>query len=160
MHTTVDLRKISFGGPAAIVTGMALIVGLDAATVGKVTVITSLLIIGLADNLTDSLSVHIYQESERLAQGDALRTTIANFLVRLLVSISFILVLLLLPTSTAIYVATVWGFVLLSILSYLLARARRVGPFSEVLKHTAIALIVIATSRAIGSLLPALMGST
>ena len=155
----IDLRKVSFGGPAAIVTGMGLIVGLDAATASKATVITSLLIIGLADNLTDSLSVHIYQESERLAQPDALRTTFANFAVRLLVSISFILMLLLLPTSAAIYVATLWGLVLLSALSYLLARARGAGAISEVLKHSAIALVVIATSRAIGSLLPAIIGS-
>ena len=43
----IDLRKFSFGGPAAIVTGMALIVGLDAATAAKSTVVTSLLIIGV-----------------------------------------------------------------------------------------------------------------
>ena len=53
----IDLRKFSFGAPAAIVTGMGLIVGLDAATAAKATIVSSLLIIGIADNLTDSLSV-------------------------------------------------------------------------------------------------------
>jgi hypothetical protein len=55
-----DLRGLSFGGPAAIVTSAA-------ATAGKMAIIGSLLVIGLADNLTDPLSVHIYQEAERLA---------------------------------------------------------------------------------------------
>lgn len=54
-----DLRRLSFGGPAAIVTSMALIVGLGAATAGKAAIVGSLLVIGLADNLTDSLSVHL-----------------------------------------------------------------------------------------------------
>ena len=38
----LDLRKLSFGGSAAIVTSMGLIVGLDAATAAKATVVTSL----------------------------------------------------------------------------------------------------------------------
>jgi VIT1/CCC1 family predicted Fe2+/Mn2+ transporter len=155
----LDLRNLSFGSPAAIVTGMALIVGLDAATASRSMVVTSLLIIGIADNLTDSLSVHIYQESEKLAESQALRTTIANFLARLCVSVSFILILLSLPTAAAIFVSMAWGFLLLSILSYLLARVRGVSAFSEIWKHSVIALIVIASSRAIGTLLPAIVGA-
>jgi VIT1/CCC1 family predicted Fe2+/Mn2+ transporter len=155
----IELRKLSFGGPAAIVTGMALIVGLDAATVAKSTVVTGLLIIGIADNLTDSLSVHIYQESERLAERDAFRTTVANFFTRFFVCITFILILLLLPASRAIPVLLVWGFVLLSVLSYFLARTRGVGTVSEILKHCAVALAVITISRAIGAWLPEMIGS-
>jgi VIT1/CCC1 family predicted Fe2+/Mn2+ transporter len=155
----IDLRKLSFGGPAAIVTGMGLIVGLDAATAAKSTVVTSLLIIGIADNLTDSLSVHIYQESERLAERDAFRTTVANFFARLFVCISFIVIILLLPASTAIPMSMIWGFVLLLLLSCLLARIRGVGVVSEILKHSAVALAVIALSRAIGAWLPAMIGS-
>src|ERR1700732_1690668 len=64
----IDLRSVSFGSPAAIVTCMGLIIGLDAATATKAAVLGSLLIIGVADNLTDSLSVHIYQEAERLGE--------------------------------------------------------------------------------------------
>ena len=154
---TFDLRKLSFGGPAAIVTSMALIVGLDAATAAKTTVVTGLLIIGIADNLTDSLSVHIYQESESMAESQALRTTVANFLTRIAVSLSFIVLFWLLPTSTAIYVCVIWGFALLSGLSYLLARVRRANAISEVWKHSAVAFVVIALSKAIGVWLPAVM---
>src|SRR5512140_2034663 len=77
------LRRISFGGTAAIVTSMAVIVGLHASAAQKSTIVGSLLIIALADNLTDSLGVHVYQESERLAEREAFRTTVANFTTRL-----------------------------------------------------------------------------
>ncbi len=57
----LDLRRLSFGTPAAIVASMGLIVGLDAATAAKATVVASVLITAIADNLADSPSVHIYQ---------------------------------------------------------------------------------------------------
>jgi VIT1/CCC1 family predicted Fe2+/Mn2+ transporter len=153
----LDLRKLSFGGPGAIVTSMALIVGLDISTAAKTTVVTSLLIIGIADNLTDSLSVHIYQESERMAERQALRTTVGNFLTRLTVALSFIFLFLLFPTSIAIYICVAWGFILLSALSCLIARVRHASAISEVWKHSAVALVVIALSKAIGAWLPAMM---
>jgi VIT1/CCC1 family predicted Fe2+/Mn2+ transporter len=155
----VDLRKFSFGGPAAIVTSMALIVGLDAATAAKATVVTSLLIIGIADNLTDSLSVHIYQESERLAEHQAFRTTVANYFTRLGATVSFALLFLLFPTAGAVYVCVGWGFILLSGLSYLLARARGASVVAEIWKHAAVALAVIALSKALGVWIPSLMAS-
>lgn len=153
----MELRKFSFGGPAAIVTGMGLIAGFDAATLAKPTIVISLLLFGIADNLTDSLSVHIYQESERLAEREAFRTTVANFFARFSVCITFIVILLLLPSSTAILVSMMWGFILLSVLSYFLARTRGVGAVSEILKHCAVAVAVIAISRAIGAWLPAMI---
>lgn len=148
-----DLRWISFGSPAAIVTSMALVVGLDAATASRASVLASLLIIGIADNLSDSLSVHIYQESERMARPQAFRTTVANYAARLTVAGSFFLIFLVLPTTAAIYVCVVWGFLLLSLLSYLLGKARGLGVWPEILKHTALAGVVILLSNGIGHLI-------
>ena len=106
-NSMFDLRGVSFGSPAAIVTSMALIVGLDAATATKAQVVGALLIIGIADNLTDSLSVHIYQEAERLAERQALRTTVCNFFARLVVSLSFAFAFLQFSPALAIYAAVV-----------------------------------------------------
>ena len=153
-----DLRRLSFGGPAAIVTSMALIVGLGTATAAKAAIIGSLLVIGLADNLTDSLSVHIYQEAERLAHRQALRTTVANYIARLTITASFVLLVLLLPAQTAAFVAVAWGVFLLSGLSYLLAKARQVSATGEIFKHAGVALGVIVMSKAIGLLIQGATG--
>lgn len=152
-----DLRALSFGGPAAVVTSMGLIVGLDAATAAKGAVIGSVLIVGIADNLTDSLSVHIYQEAERLPQRKAFRTTVANFFARLVAALSFVAILLAVPMPAALYAALAWGFVLLAALSYLLAKLRGANPFAQIWRHSAMAVLVIATSKAIGTWLPELM---
>ncbi len=145
-----DLRRLSFGGPAAIVTSMALIVRLGTATTAKAAIIGSLLVIGLADNLTDSLSVHIYQEAEPLAHRQALHTTIANYIARLTVTATFVLLVLLLPMQTSAFAAIAWGLFLLSGLSYLLAKARQVSATGEIFKHAGVALGVIVMSKAIG----------
>ncbi|OGA48047.1 MAG: hypothetical protein A3F74_14315 [Betaproteobacteria bacterium RIFCSPLOWO2_12_FULL_62_58] len=62
----MHIRNFSFGAAAAIVTSMGLIIGLDAAAATKAAILSGLLIVAIADNLTDSLSVHMYQEAERL----------------------------------------------------------------------------------------------
>lgn len=56
------LPTVSFGAVSAIVTSIGLIIGFGAAGIPRPTIVAGLLIVGLADNLTDSLSMHIYQE--------------------------------------------------------------------------------------------------
>ena len=154
-----DPRRLSFGSTAAIVTSMGLIVGLDAATASTGTLLGSILIAGLADNLTDSLSVHIYQESERLPEREAFRTTAINFIARLSVSLTFLLILVTLPRLTAVRISVIWGFFLLSVLSYLIARARAVSALSEIWKHGVVAVGVILISKAIGTWIWRVMGT-
>ncbi|HUL46659.1 MAG TPA: hypothetical protein VLV25_06145 [Steroidobacteraceae bacterium] len=84
------LQHISFGGPAAIVTSTGVIVGLRTATMGKAAIAGGLLILALADNLTDSLGLHIYQESVKPPPREAFLTTVANFVTRLLLASSFV----------------------------------------------------------------------
>jgi hypothetical protein len=54
-----SLRRISFGATSATVTSMGLITELGAAAAEKATILSGLLIVALADNLTDSLSLHV-----------------------------------------------------------------------------------------------------
>ncbi len=103
---------------------MGLIVGLDAATATRGTVLGSLLIARLADNLTDSLSIHMYQESKKLPEREALRTTTVNFAVRLSLSLSFVLLLGLLPRAIAVRLSVLWGFVLRALVKAKTGRER------------------------------------
>lgn len=146
----LKITRISFGGTAAIVTSMALMAGLEAANAAKVTEVSALLIAAVADNLTDSLSVHLYQESEGLERREAFAGTLANFATRLIVCLTFALMVLLFERHTAAVVGIVWGLSLLGGLSYMLARRRNVSAFSEVVKHVAVAVVIIFVSRSIG----------
>jgi len=144
-------RRYSYGATSAIVTGMALAVGLDAATATRATIVSGLLIVAFADNLTDSLSIHIYQESEHLEPHTAFRATVTNFATRLAVSISFVLVVLVLPVHVAVWCVLGWGFLLLVILTIRLARERNIAVGPEIAKHLGLAVGVIAAGRLIGT---------
>jgi len=149
------LRRVSFGGPAAIVTSIGLIVGLNAATTSRVAIASSLLVLALGDNLTDALSVHIYQEAERLPQRDAFQTTVSNFLARLLVSLSFVALVVTTRPPWTDWLSILWGFSLLSALTHRLAKVRGARPAAEVGKHCVVAIIVVLLSVAVGTWVPA-----
>jgi hypothetical protein len=114
-------RAFTFGGTSAIVTSMGLIIGLESATATTATIVSGLLIVAVTDNISDSLSIHMYQEAERLDERAALRATIANFLARLLVALSFVIIVAVFPAFSAGIVALAWGFLLLACLSYVVA---------------------------------------
>ena len=131
-------------------TSMALIAGLEAAETGKAGLISALLIAAVADNLTDSLSVHMYQESERLEQKDAFIGTIANFATRFIVCLSFVVIVVVMPGHLAALWGIAWGFALLTVLTCILARYRRVSALSEVGKHLSVAVAIIVVSQWVG----------
>jgi hypothetical protein len=142
--------RISFGATAAIVTSMALLTGLDAADASKATMVSALLIAAVADNLTDSLSVHMYQESERLERKEAFLGTLSNFATRLIVCLSFILIVVLFREHSAPVAGIIWGMSLLAGLTYMLARHRQVSAVSELAKHLTMALVIVFVSKEIG----------
>jgi VIT1/CCC1 family predicted Fe2+/Mn2+ transporter len=146
----MHLRDISFGTTSALVTGMALVTGLDAAGTARATIVAGLLVFALADNLTDSLSLHVYRESARPSNTTGARATLANFLARACVSASFVLIVALAPARLAVPLALVWGTAALGALTTVLARERRAAIATEILKHLALAAVVIGTSKLIG----------
>jgi VIT1/CCC1 family predicted Fe2+/Mn2+ transporter len=148
---TIRPSWISFGGTAAIVTSMGLILGLDAAASSRQSITSVLLIVALADNLSDSLSVHAYQEAEQLESREAFRSTLANFVTRLLVALSFVVLVITLPRDSLIAATVAWGFLLLALLTFGIARARGARVGKEIAKHVVIAAIVLVTSRWLGT---------
>ncbi len=144
------LSRVSFGGAAAITGSMAFIVGLDAANASKVAIVSALLIAGLADNLTDSLSVHVYQESEHLDAHDAFIGTLTNFAARLAIYLSFVMIVGIFPMHLAIVATIAFGALLLATLTYLIARERNVPMVPEVVKHLIVAALIILASKGIG----------
>jgi len=144
-------RKFSFGGTSAIVTSMGLIIGLGAAGASTATIVSGLLIVGFADNITDSLSIHMYQEAEKLEERIAFRTTVTNFVARVLAALSFVAIVLALPAAYTVIAALFWGCLLLTAITYALARERGVSPLPEIAKHLGVAFLVIVTSGVIGA---------
>ena len=141
------LTKFSFGATSAIITCLALIIGLSKSANPKLSIVASLLVIAIADNISDSLGIHIYQESD-LKKSEVVRAnTFFNFLTRFFVILIFILLVEFLPTGYAIIFSIIWGISLLIVLSYSIAKEQKVNPYKAIFEHVAVAVAVIFVSN-------------
>jgi VIT1/CCC1 family predicted Fe2+/Mn2+ transporter len=138
--------KFSFGATSAIITCLAFINGLSKSGNPQLSIVGSLLVIAIADNISDTLGIHIYQESD-LKNSEVVRAnTFFNFLTRFLVILVFILLVLFLPIEYAIIFSIVWGISLLAFLSYFIAKEQKVNPYMAIFKHVTVVVLVIIIS--------------
>jgi vacuolar iron transporter family protein len=145
-----SLKNYIFGSTAAIITNISLIVGLGSAQTSKLPILGSLLTIALADNISDSLGIHMYKESEGHGEALSVLATVINFLARLLISSSFIGIVLYFPLEHAAFAASAWGLLLLIGISYQIPRENRRNPWWEIIKHVVVAIAVILASHYAG----------
>jgi len=136
----------SFGLTSGIITTLGLIVGLHSGTHSRIVIIGGIITIAIADAFSDSIGIHICEESE----GKHWESTISTLLSKFTFSISFILPILFLSLSTAIIISLIWGLSLIGIFSYYTAKLRKSKPWKSILEHLAIALLVIVITHYVG----------
>jgi VIT1/CCC1 family predicted Fe2+/Mn2+ transporter len=145
--------RFSFGATAAIITNLGLIAGLRTGEHAKVGIIGGMLIIAIADNISDSAGIHIYQESEGIENKEVWLSTFSNFATRLLISFTFVFLVFILPINVAAICSIIWGLCLLALMSYMIAKDRGIKPYATILEHIGIAVIVMIGSNYVGQLL-------
>ncbi len=146
----IEITNYIFGGTSAIVTSLAIITGLNASENPRLAIIGSLLVIALADNISDSLGIHIYQESEGMPARKVWLKTGTNFFTRLIVSFGFIAIIAVFPLALATYIAIAYGLATLAVFSYFIAISQNRKPMFPILEHLCIAVVVIALSKFVG----------
>lgn len=149
----IDLRKITFGITSAIITGIASVGTLFANPGGKTLIIPSLLVFAIADNIADTFGIHIYQDSELLKEKQVWTGTFFNYFARLLISLLFIIILLIFPTYLASIFCIIIGLSLLTGISYVIAKQRKISPLSMIIEHLTLAVVVLALSTLLGSII-------
>jgi VIT1/CCC1 family predicted Fe2+/Mn2+ transporter len=142
---------LSFGLTSAIITTTGLMVGLSSSTNSKFVVLGGILTIAVADAFSDSLGIHISEESEnKHSKKEIWTSTIATFLAKFFFALTFVVPILLFSLSTAIVVNVIWGLSLLGVFSYRLAKSEKLSPWSVVGEHLGIAIVVIIITHYVG----------
>jgi len=153
------LSGMSFGFTSGVITTLGLILGLNASTESKLAIIGGILTIAFADAMSDSLGMHVSQESAgKVKQSNLWWAAISTFLTKLLSALTFVVPFLLLPTATAVIVCIVWGLFLLTVFSYTLAIETKEKPAAVIREHVSISVVVIIASTVIGELLKKYFG--
>jgi VIT1/CCC1 family predicted Fe2+/Mn2+ transporter len=140
-------NKFVFGSTSAIITNLALIVGLNNSVNAKLNIIAGILVIAIADNISDTLAIHMYQEAEGLTKKEVWLSSCTNFLMRFLVSMVFIVLVVLLQLNVAIICSIIIGLFIIAIISYDLAKHKNMNPSKTIMNHLLVALIVILASN-------------
>jgi len=142
---------LSFGLTSGIITTLGLIVGLHSGTHSRLVVIGGILTIAIADAFSDALGIHIAQESQNRHQTrDIWESTLATFASKFVFAMTFMVPVLAFPLGIAILVSVGWGFLLLAVLSFVIARTQHVEPWPVILEHVGIAALVITITHVVG----------
>ena len=142
---------ISFGLTSAVITTLGLMVGLHSGTHSRIVVLAGILTIAIADAFSDALGIHVSEEADNTNTTRQIwGATIATFLTKFLVAMTFVVPVLLLSLSAAIVVNVIWGMSILSVLSYVIAKSQGEPPWKIVGEHLLIAIVVIAATYWIG----------
>jgi VIT1/CCC1 family predicted Fe2+/Mn2+ transporter len=141
-----------FGLTSGIITTLGLMVGLNSSTHSKLVVIGGILTIAIADSLSDSLGIHISEESEnKHTVKEIWESTLSTFFCKFIIASSFIIpVLLYKELRIAVIISVIWGLLLLSVLSFFLSKEQKTKSWRVVSEHLIIAIVVIVAAHYVG----------
>ncbi len=140
-----------FGATSGVITTIGLMTGLNAGTQSMTAVLGGILVISVADSMSDALGIHLAEEANPNTDHDQVWfATISTFVTKFVFAISFAVPLLLLSLNLAVLVSIAWGMLVIAVLSYFLARAQGERPLPIIAEHLGIAIIVVILSHLIG----------
>jgi len=142
----------SFGLASGTVTTLGLMVGLYAGTHSKLAVMGGILSIAIADAFSDALGIHISQESQnKYSVKEIWEATLSTLFSKLVFALTFIVPVLVFELSQAILISVIWGFSILSVFSFVIAKQQKENPWKVVIEHLVICLMVILITHFVGN---------
>lgn len=145
-------KGFSFGLASGIITTLGLLIGLYATTGSKMIVIGGILIIAIADSLSDALGIHISEEAEaKHSHKEIWQATIATFVSKFIFACTFIIPVVLFELNTAVIISIIWGLALISMFSVYLAKKQKIKAHQVVLEHLLISIAVIVITYFVGN---------
>jgi vacuolar iron transporter family protein len=142
---------ISFGLTSGVITTLGLMVGLHSGSHSRAIVIGGILTIAVADAMSDALGIHVSEESKNsVPMSQIWEATLATFAAKFMVSATFLVPVIWAPLDLAIVISVAWGLLLLTVLSFFIARAQAIAPWKVIGEHLFIALSVVAITHVVG----------
>ena len=140
-----------FGATSGVITTLGLMVGLQSGTRSLAAVFGGVVVIAISDAMSDAMGIHLSEEADpESTRAHIWAATLSTFVSKFLVAVSFALPLLWLPLDQAVVVAVAWGLIIITAMSFILARLQQAPVWRAIGEHIAIALAVIAVSHYVG----------
>ena len=144
-------KGLSFGIASGIVTTLGLMVGLYSGTHSKLAVLGGIVTIAIADAMSDAFGIHLSEESEKRNNNIVVRETmLATFLTKFIFALTFAVPVLFFDLKTAVFIGILWGLLLITAISVMIARLRKESSLMQIGEHVGIALAVIIITYYLG----------
>lgn len=142
---------IGFGLTSGVITTVGLMVGLNAGTHSRIAVVGGILIIAIADALSDALGIHLAEEARTAEMTRHVwEATLSTFLAKFFTAGTFAIPVLLFDLPTSIIVSICWGLLVLMALTSVLARQQGLAPWKAIGEHVLVAAGVVTVSYYVG----------
>ena len=142
---------IGFGLTSGVITTVGLMVGLHAGTHSRTAVVGGILTVAIADALSDALGIHLAEESRAAAMTRHVwEATLSTFLTKFITAATFAIPVLLFELHISIIVSIVWGLLVLTALTSVLARQQGLAPWRAIGEHVLVAAGVVTISYYVG----------
>lgn len=140
-----------FGATSGVITTLGLITGLNSGTHSLTAVLGGILVIAVADAMSDALGIHLAEEANPNATTQHIwAATTSTFFNKFIFALSFAVPLIWLPLGQAVIASIVWGMLVITVLSFFLARVQKAHPLAIIGEHLGIAILVVVFSHWIG----------
>jgi predicted adenylyl cyclase CyaB len=143
--------EFTFGITSGVLTTIGVLVGVNSATSSRLSVIAAVAAIAVADSCSDAFGMYMVKVSERGSSANqALRFAFGTLVGKAVLPLTFIVPLLVLPLSAAVWVDLGWGAVMLALLSAEQAVVEQRSVARRIIRNLGLALVIIANSALAG----------
>ena len=147
-------KGVGFGLTSGVITTLGVIVGLQAGTHSRLAVLAGILVIAIADALSDAMGIHVSEEAEmEHSTKEQWEAALFTFVSKFIFTLSFIIPVTLFEEYTSVIASVIWGLVLITIFSFHMARVQGQNPVKVVLEHVTITMIVVFLTHYIGEMM-------
>jgi predicted adenylyl cyclase CyaB len=145
--------ELTFGITSGILTTVGVLVGVNSATASQLSVIAAVTAIAVADSCSDAFGMYLAKVSERGASPrQAIRFALGTLAGKAVFPLTFIVPLLFLPLTVAVWVDLAWGGLALALLSAEQAVVEQQPVIRRIARNLGLALVIVANSALAGSL--------
>ncbi len=154
------LKGVGFGLTSGVITTLGIIVGLHSGTHSWLAVLAGMLVLAIADALSDAIGIHISEEAEgEHATKEIWEATLFTFSSKFAFSLTFVpLIIFIEEISTAILASVVWGLFLIVIISFYTAKLQNKNINRTIAEHLLVTILVIFLAHYLGDIIYGFFG--
>jgi len=147
-------KGVGFGLTSGVITTLGVIVGLHSGTHSELAVTVGIIVLAIADALSDAMGIHVSEEAEMEHTTKELwQVALFTFVSKLLVALTFIVPITFLELSTAIMASIALGLFLITVFSFYMAKLQKKNPYRIIAEHVIIAALVILLAHSFGDVI-------